>query len=280
MDAILHLTHVVDDAVLREHEKLRQDAAGLAEVWMVLNETEHARRVELPEHFRVFRFSARDLKALPYPAKERAVRSYNVDLFVITFFLGAPAYDRYWVVEYDMRFSGSWATLLSAFAGNDADLLATTVFRRADCPAWENFRGVSTPGLDPSGWLAAFLPFYRISHRALEALHAAYCAGWAGHCEVTIPSLVAARGWRVEDLGGDGPFTAAENRHRFYRNTPANDDRAPGTLVFRPVRSEPGDEPDMLWHPVKSAPGMITSRRARLLRQMGLLAQRLKALGV
>src|SRR5258708_43966 len=47
----------------------------------------------------------------------------NVDLVPMKFFLDRPDYNYYWIVEYDVRFSGAWPALFADLSFSAADLL-------------------------------------------------------------------------------------------------------------------------------------------------------------
>ena len=48
-------------------------------------------------------------------------RGGHTDLIALHFFRTHPNYERYWFVEYDVRFSGAWRDFFGAFDDNDAD---------------------------------------------------------------------------------------------------------------------------------------------------------------
>lgn len=211
----------------------------------------------LPHHF----VTTPEVRLPAYAGKSaggdawRIWRGGHPDLITLAFWRAHPDFDRYWVIEYDVRFSGRWDTLLAAFADNDADFLSTSLRRRPDQPLWPYWDSLRAPGdrPPPDGMeqLCAFTPIYRVSAAGMAAMDRAYRAGWSGHIEVAWPSLIRAAGLTVEDLGGQGPFVAPANRGRFYFNTPLTQNMGPGSLVFRPARTRAGRQRDLLWHPVK-----------------------------
>lgn len=271
--AVLFVTHFIDDVITAEYRKLRREAPPGHDVVLLYNTTERPPG-EPPPDITVHRFDARNISKLDYPVKKTTVSSFNVELFIINFWLRRPEYDQYWMIEYDMRFSGDWGSLFRHFAAESADLLSTTLFRQPAFPGWANWPSLQPPpgiALAPHEKIGAYMPIFRISQRALAAVHAAYQAGWAGHSECTVPTIVAKAGFSLGDIGGDGEFVRPENINRFYRNTLVSRTHAPGTLVYRPVRTVPGDEANMLWHPVKCAEGMVVGRRRAMLRRVRLL---------
>jgi hypothetical protein len=174
----------------------------------------------------------------------------------LDFYLENPDYEYYWVMEYDVRFTGNWNEMFGHFDKSLADLLGTTMQRLPDMPDWYWWSSLKTPwggALDGHEYVRGFFPFVRLSNRALKVLDEKYRAGWCGHFEVTIPTILDYFGLELEDFGGDGEFVASGNTDRFYTNNPHNPDLTPGTFVFRPSMNVPGDEKNKLWHPIKPA---------------------------
>ena len=284
--AILLLTHLDNRWVFRQFSKLIKECSDRFDVFFLCdNSTGRFDRFNKDKRF--FLFSIEDLAGLDYPGKVSSGRLRgphqndrhhqrfnfdpgNVDLPVLLFFRDHPQYARYWVVEYDVRFSGGWDMFFSAFEASPADLLGTTLTRYDETPDWHHW-----PTLDLAGkpgrkeqFLRGFFPIYRLSRRALERLDSDYRNGVQGHFECLVPTLLALAGMTIEDIGGDGAYVRPGNRNRFYRNSPHRASLAPGTFVFRPVMDRPGAEPGKLWHPVRPSPVWTTvlhrSKRALL----------------
>ena len=195
-------------------------------------------------------------RLLPYRKKHSqhpgTFWSRNIDLPLMWFFHENPGYERYWVMEYDVRFTGQWMDFFRHFAPSRSDLLASTLFDYSFRPGWDNWSTLKSPERVPEQErVRALFPLYRISNAALRALHEAYCAGWSGHYEVTIPTILKRRGFTLEDFGGDGSYVAAENHNRFYRNSPGIAGLAPGTFTVAPNQISADYPPSMLWHPIK-----------------------------
>jgi len=182
-------------------------------------------------------------------------RGGHTDLIALHFFKSHPQFERYWFIEYDVRFSGDWRDFFLAFEDNDADFLSASIRRASNDPRWMHWPTLHPPAsvgpLPIDERLCSFMPILRISRRGLQVIDQAYREGWAGHCEASWPTILNRAGCRLEDFGGDGEFVRPENRNRFYTNTPSDQDLAPGSLVFRPVRFVAGFRRNRLWHPVK-----------------------------
>lgn len=264
--AVLMLAHFVDAGILTEYRKLKRELGPLYQVVLLLNTPVNS-IPELPDDVRVQFFNKDDIRNLGYPRKGRILSPSDVEMFAIYFWRKNPHFSDYWVVEYDVRFSGSWSVLFTHFIGSRADLLGTTLHRFDINPAWENWRTLSPPGAMPPRHklLRGFFPIYRLSSRAMVALHEAYMQGWAGHCESLMPTVLGLAGLELEDIGGNGEFVRAGNVGRFYTNNRLSADLGPGSLICRPIHSRAGRRPNTLWHPVRSldAESWVIGRRAR-----------------
>jgi hypothetical protein len=123
-----------------------------------------------------------------------------------------------WIIDPAVYFDGSWDDILLEFDACSADLLATVVRTHADDPDWTWWSSLK----DPEGstaceiGIAALLPLMRISRAAAQAILEGLSAGWSGHPEVVIPTLVHRAGLVIEDLGNDGKFTPLERKGRGY----------------------------------------------------------------
>jgi hypothetical protein len=122
-EVILYYSHFCSPAVLREIARLRDEldrrydifAAGYCRSAGTLSGIDCVPALEYP---------ADHLIALPYPGKARQFDPLNfignADLVPMKFFLDRPDYDHYWIIEYDVRFSGSWAELFADLSGRSS----------------------------------------------------------------------------------------------------------------------------------------------------------------
>lgn len=288
--AILILNHFLDRALVAHHEQLCKDSAGERDVYLLSDRTQASvSTARLPRGTRELQFTSHDLVDMGYPGKDtrilnrRRIRNMtlgNAELPLLLFFRRFPEYEHYWVVEYDVRFSGNWEVFFSAFDGNAADLLGTTLQRRSRCPDWSHWHSLDLPtvGTPKDDWIRGFFPVYRVSATALTDLDEAYRAGCAGHMEAAMPTILASQGRSIEDIGGSGEFVKPGNENRFYLNEPHTNELSPGTFVYRPVLTEYGDRPDTLWHPVKpSAPLWRRAGKRLLSRGLTLVRDQTRA---
>jgi hypothetical protein len=170
------------------------------------------------------------------------------------------SYQNFWIIEYDVDFSGHWGSFFSDARDYEGDLLGIDLRRVSDDPNWANLPGVATPDHAPADPLLGFFPILRASRRLVDMYHQkADQQAWVGHFELVLPSFAEAHGLMVAEIGGDGAFTPPARRGRHYATEKmARSPRA--TFVFRPARARryfvesPGDfrSPDSLYHPVKT----------------------------
>jgi hypothetical protein len=274
-EAILFRAHEFAPGASRALQHLAASAGDGFDVWIV-GFCQQADALEAYRHPHTAVFDVAGLGELPYPAKLATVRwaktiGHN-DLPVMRFFLDHPGYERYWIVEHDVRFTGAWSSLLAELSHSDADVLGTTVQTYADNPDWASWGSVACGGqVEKSCLIKAFMPFGRLSRAALSAIDAGYRRGWVGHYEATWPTIAAMAGLSVEDIGGEGRFVPPRRKGRFYANSPLDPYLSPGCFVYRPdgVGEDSAGSwtglgqgaqawaaaklslPDMLVHPVK-----------------------------
>ncbi len=260
---ILILNHVADRHLAELYAQITHDCADTCDVVLLSDRTRPSfawacRTGRMNE----FRFRLQDLVSLGYPGKqdlalpgrlERAMKFGNAELPVLLFHRAHRHYAHYWLVEYDVRFSGDWHYLIAHFDRCEADLLGTTLMRYEQFPSWNRWQSLQLQGVGEAERLRGFFPIYRISNAALECLDAFYRRGCSGHMETLVPTALHHAKLRLEDIGGSGDFVRPENVDRFYVNRPASNDLSPGTFVYRPARTQAGEQPDTLWHPVKPA---------------------------
>lgn len=178
----------------------------------------------------------------------------NCHLPAIDFAEAHPGYDYYWFIEYDVVFTGDWGVLFDAASDDDADLLVTHARNQADENVWSWWRSIQAPVGAPSPALVrAFFPVYRISQRGVEAVATAVGAGWTGHFEGLLPTLIVAGGLRLSDIGGNGPYVPAGRHNRFYTSFSGYGGKleALGTMRWRPPHFGPLLVRNYIYHPVK-----------------------------
>ncbi len=262
-EAVLLLNHFLDSDLASLYAELVQACGVRRDVFLLSDRTQRSLPiVRLPRQRRELVFTQNDLRALGFPGKQnlhltgagaRSLKLGNAELPVLLFAKAQTHYDYYWVIEYDVRFSGSWDDFFAACATSTADLLGTSISRFDDNPDWSHWPSmkVPAPDLPRSQWLRGFFPVYRLSTNAIACIKSGYEAGAQGHMESLVPTLVHQGGLLVEDIGGEGEFVPPGNESRFYTNNRISNDLSPGSFVYRPVMLRTGARSNTLWHPVK-----------------------------
>lgn len=256
--AILLATHRIDDVLIEQYQKLHNEAGPDCDVFVLYDNTrgdwtKASQGTDLQAHaFSWEDIYARGYRLDFYRGGELHWLGHN-DLTTLSFWRAHPSYDFYWFIEYDVRYSGHWGTFFGEFRDNRADLLTTTLVRKRDVPDFYWWKSFKAPKwfFRSNRLLRAFLPIYRISRDACAILDQTSRAGWRGHHEVKVPTVLLYHGLKLEDIGGSGEFVPPGRENRFYTNEPTAAALDSGTFRFRPFMTEPGPEPDKLWHPVK-----------------------------
>lgn len=271
--AIVFAAHEFSRTTCAAYRKLAREAIGHGELFVL---TDGVRSPPEELGARVASFDLRKLKAELQAAMRSETLTGNTHVTLWDFQRRHRDYDFYWFIEYDVRFSGSWARFLERFRANEADLLACHVRRFAEEPAWCWWQSLSMAGepFREQDLLRAFLPIHRLSRRAFQAIENALRRGFTGHFEGLVPTVLALEGLSIEDFGGDGSFVRSENQDAFYSSRSSQDGGlwGGGTMRFRPPHAVWGMRRDRLYHPVKPIGGPL--------RAISGLAQDLRALAV
>lgn len=264
---VLFTSHLVTPGIVRQFQALRRACPPhITAVWL-MHAPPGAQRPRFLRNTPLHFVTTTEIRTPDYPAKSAGGPEWifhsggHTDLPVLHFYRQHPNYERYWYIEYDVRFSGRWETFFAAFENSKADLLTTTIRSAAADPDWWIWFKFGTPE-GPSAvvpgfrWeqrMGAFMPVFRASRRAMETMDAAYREGWSGHLEVTWPTILHNAGLLLEDIGGAGAFTPRYRRTHFYSNTLLEPSYYPGSFVYRPLKWPVFRlKRNYLWHPVKT----------------------------
>lgn len=204
---------------------------------------------------RQYIYGRNTIPCLGYPQKGNAkpfrLIPGNTDLCVLRFWRAHPDYDRYWVMEDDVEYSGDPAPLFKSLRDMDGDLLATHVAKWF--PEWDyssSFKSGSSTLAPEDLWLC-FLPFFAIKPASLSIIDQRYKEGWDGHNEMTWPTILKHSGCQIVDIGGSGPYVAPENRNKYYLGGGQPKFAKGGSFGTLNIRLFPGSASNILWHPVK-----------------------------
>jgi hypothetical protein len=258
--AILYRTHFWDQTVEAEVLKLYIALSDRYDIWVVGYVAPGA-DLDVPPPIRKLIRTPRDLRVLGLPDQcgchEHKVALRNLDNVLLYFYRLLPDYEHYWMIEYDVRYTGDWSALLAELDDPGVDLLGTLIHSRRDFPEWPHWRTLCTAAqeIGHERQIKVFTPMVRLTRRAFAAIDLAYRHGWHGHYEALWPTAVAAAGLHIEDIGAIGPFTPAHRHGRHYTGMRDVPDKPKSTFIYRPMKREAElvSDPPMLWHPVKPA---------------------------
>jgi hypothetical protein len=254
-------THKFDRAIYRNNDRIHRQL-GRDYKFIVHYDATSTPDVELPRlDYPVLPFNFKEIRTkFPHLRQSKIVpgNKYPAYIELLTAF---PEIQYFWFVEYDVRFSGNWRTLVDTCRRSDADMLGCHIRTRQEIPDWDwwpSIQNMHDPQRQLPG-IRAFTWAVRLSRRAMDLI-AQRCIedGWTGHLEALLPSLLHDAGMRVEEIGGRSPFTPPERRGLFYSSefgisSPSlNGDFGLGSNRFGPPLLFWGARRNRLYHPVKT----------------------------
>ena len=254
--ALLWMTHSWSPELEAEFRKfLRMEYPGSPDVWLLLDSRAPGADEISRKYERCHMIVENELfSRLPYPCLDGKKLYEHVHFPVLDFFLNHPEYDYYWVIEFDVRYTGEWESFLRAFEPYDHDLITSHIRRFHEEPRfwwWYSFNHPQET-IDRKMYMRSFNVTYRISKRALTLIHDKQRNGWRGYPEVLLPTLLDVSGCSLLDFGGDGEFVPHCLRNRFYTSGSAAGDLNPFcTMRWRPSRARAGFRRNKLYHPIK-----------------------------
>ena len=253
-DAVLFITHFWDAACSAQIRKLRHELGQHYDIRVAGYIPDGMPRPAVPDEVSAHFYSDQDL-ALLFP--EHARYEHWHQFILPRFFMDFPDYEHYWMIEYDVRYTGDWGTLLATLNDPGVAYYGVAMQRRASHPQWSHWRSLSTGSDEVASahFVKSFTPLQRLSRPAISAVQAALGNGWSGHYEALWPTAIAHAGLQLEDIGGKGEFTPKSRLGQHYTCNVFDRNLSPGSFVFRPTFKEHqiSQWPPTLWHPVKPA---------------------------
>lgn len=254
--AVLFVSHIINDDIVARYNKLRYELPPNHQLFWAFD-TEGGNKVQAMAYsnqIRFFFFDSEKLNSLGYTSITSTLQG-SLNFVLQCFALNNSEYDYYWIVEYDVIFTGHWNTLFTDIDTFDADLVSTHI---------ENFnaKNWSWHWWHPVVWVnhcipknqcvKSFNPIYRLSARGMQFLDSFLKSGNCGHYEMLMPTVLYRHGFTLMDIGGNGEFTPKEFINRYYvSDTGINN----GTMRYLPIyeRSYIRDigAENKLFHPLK-----------------------------
>lgn len=271
MKSILFTSHLVSPSIYWTYRRLRRAVPHTYDVYWLYDDSKGSPPWIVRSN-NYYTYSAKALKGKGYPFTiGDSLTPGNNHFPVIDFHRLHSGYTHYWIVEYDVRFTGAWSSFFNHFENNTADLLSAAITRHADAPEFVFWNSLSHPSknIAASKQIRSFNPIYRISREALNFIDAAHREGWSGHHEVLLPTLLCENGFTIEDFGGEGAFVPEGRENTFYTSEDLNKFGIPdkGTHRYQPRFWKAGSQPNKIYHPVKPV-SWFAKREARRLAQM------------
>lgn len=250
--AILLVTHVYNEEIERQINKLRTETEEFASVHIVYQ----ADRINpnLPENVNQHTFTIETLNKLGYTPWGCTIMDGNFHFVLLDFYRQHPEYDYYWLIEYDVRFNGSWNDFFSFFQDKDEDFWAAHIETRKDNPDWMRWHEIELKNipLNHSTLLKSFNPICRFSNRAFALLHSRCLLGDRGHNELLMPTLFKYFKLKIADFGGTGRYIYKEHPNLFYIYDAEDNAEDKYTLRCYPTHNDSiMKHPNKIYHPIK-----------------------------
>lgn len=254
--AVLFVSHLINDDIVARYRRLRDELpVDLYDVVWLMTLSEGEETV-CPDDVKMTAIRPHELRAMGYTPIANTLVPGSCHFLPLRFFIDHPTYHHYWLIEYDVEFTGCWRVLL-----NDCDtylddyaLLACHVepFGPCNCD-WTWWHRDNHCGYPPEACVKAFMPICRYSHAALACLDQYLKEGHAAHSEVMVPTCLHHHGLKIGDFGGATPFTPDGYHNKYYiQGTGVNN----GTMRWRPTFTREEiitiGRKGKLYHPVKA----------------------------
>lgn len=254
-EEILFITHKKSDQIIHDLKSLR-DSSGDRRVTTLADSLDFD--IDGIDHFK---FDSSVIEYLDYPMISDSITPGHVHFPLFYYFLKQqPKSDFYWMIEYDVRFTGDWSYFFDSFKDNDRDFLAAHIKSCNDEPGWPWWK-LEHPEIDIplSERLRSFNPIIRISKQAMTFLNDKFISGWKGHNEVLLVSLLKQYGYTIGDFNEES--TSGGRKGEFYTCKSNKKGKLHvGTHRHKPPMNQPGFRKNMLYHPVKEDSGITRSR--------------------
>lgn len=254
---VLLATHVVNEFVIAKYRRMRKELdVGKYDVILLVNKNDDS-DYSVPKDVICFYTDCDSLNDLCYEPIEETLLPGSCHFPVLRFFLDNKRYNHYWLVEYDVEFTGEWNVLMNDCDENlsDYDFLSCHIekFDAEKNGNWTWWYRSNHLGMDLRDCVKGFNPICRYSCQALAYLDLFQKAGNSAHSEVLITTSLYLAGFKIGDFGGQGEFVPEGYKNKYYVYNSEECDGS--TMRYRPVYnamdiSEKGIK-NKLYHPIK-----------------------------
>lgn len=250
--AILFVTHIYNKDIEHQINKLRTEVGDSYDVYVVFQADKV--HMDSQNNARLHAFTLNELNRIGYKPWGCTIMDGNFHFVLLDFYRRHPNYDYYWLVEYDVRFNGSWQIFFSFFTDRDEDFLSAHIETQEDNPNWMRWHEIELMNipLDKVLMLKSFNPICRFSNRAFSLLHNRCMLGDRGHNELLMPTLFNYFQLKIADFGGTGRYTYKEHPNLFYVYDKDDDAEDKCTHRCYPAHLELAMKySNMIYHPIK-----------------------------
>jgi len=261
--AFLFLCHRSTRETRKRFTRLQDGASSFGDVFWLFHASKASPNPKHVPSTMTSVFTDGSLAALGYPMIGPGLIPGHVHFPLLQFFHACPDYAHYWLIEYDVHYAGDWGDFFASITDSfSSDFVSCHVRHHHEQPTWNWWSSLTHPSksLPREERLRSFNPIFRVSNAGLQCLHEAHSAGWQGHNEVFLPTMIHRAGLSVLDFGGNGPFVPKRFEDRFYTSILTDGRLGAGTMRYRPASWRPGPEQNMLHHPVKSLSWMAQKK--------------------
>lgn len=203
--AILFKTHFINSEILKEYENIRIACDKLDyDIFILYDNTKKYFKFG---NVKAFLFSLEDFKNAGYCLvsesilpKCRSIQWFHADFPILFFYNKNKQYDYYWQIEFDVRFNGDWLNFFFQFKKDDSDFISTNIKDKNSFLKW-NMWSKHNLNVEEDRLLSSSFPMVRFSNRALDAVDREYKNGFIGYCEITCPTIIKQKGFKISDIG-------------------------------------------------------------------------------
>lgn len=247
-NAILFTTHFIDDIVI-DHLNIIKEQIKDADIYVLFNDTENKCTLE---NENIYYFNS-DVVAkhgfvmhyyYPYFPKNVNKEFYknNFEYGLFCFYKDHPNYNNYWVIEYDVIYTGNWNDLILKYERND--FVSSNILTYNQCKTWhmwENDQLTHYQTIIPKVKIKSFNPIFKISRKALKDLILLNHKGNYGFYEIYFPSVLNQLGYSLkqfDELIGndqDNPYSSMSYKENDDNNIFLNGDFK--NLLIHPVKN-------------------------------------------
>lgn len=250
-DVILITTHKINPRVINLYHKIRNGVGFNSDVILLVQDSVSH---HIPFGIRYLKFTKEELFSQGLRSITDSITPGSNHFILLWFFTRHTNYDRFWVIEYDVEFSGNWGYFFYSTYFLKYDFLATHIKTYNEDPGWFwwGSLGGQIANIPYKCRVRSFNPVMRISREALFFLHDILCRdGNCGHHEEAIATILYKAGFSLCDLGTSETFSSQTENATFCTYTiPFPYGTMRDKPIFNPIVLT--FFPDKLIHPIKS----------------------------